>query len=114
MYNDTNEWLLWVFLLFTSIQYSMQRNDPNYSKQYYHARKTADPDYYRLYSQRKHYRKQLKITPESNVERRTKITNRIDEINAQLAIIKQSRGKYNHWQNRSDDDHDNSKNIDSL
>lgn len=102
-----------VFYFFTSTQYSMQRNDPNYSKQYYHARKTANPDYYRLYSQRKHYRKQLKITPESNVDRRTKITNRLNEIDAQLALIKQSRGKYNHWQSQSSSD-DNSKINDSL
>ena len=86
----------------------MRRSDPEYIKQYYHARKAADPDYYRLYSSRKYYQKQLRILDENDHERREKIANKLNEINAKLETIKQSRTRYVKWQTAHTDSSEDS------
>ena len=80
----------------------VKRNDPTYLKQYYHARKAQNPEYYNLHSRRKYYRKQLKSLSDDEIERKTKIMSKLDELDNQLKNIKESRKKYNRWQgNRS-------------
>ena len=93
----------------------MRRSDPEYIKQYYHARKAADPDYYRLYSSRKYYQKQLRILDENDHERREKIANKLNEINAKLETIKQSRTRYVKWQTaHTDSSEESAENSDSA
>ena len=93
----------------------MRRSDPEYIKQYYHARKAADPDYYRLYSSRKYYQKQLRILDENDHERREKIANKLNEINAKLETIKQSRTRYVKWQTaHTDSSEESTENSDSA
>ena len=80
----------------------VKRNDPTYLKQYYHARKAQNPEYYNLHSRRKYYRKQLKSLSDDEIERKTKIMSKIEEVDKQLLSIKESRNKYTKWQgNRS-------------
>ena len=76
----------------------VKRNDPTYLKQYYHARKAQNPEYYNLHSRRKYYRKQLKSLSDDEIERKTKIMSKIEDIDNQLKNIKESRKKYNRWQ----------------
>ena len=76
----------------------VKRSDPTYLKQYYHARKAQNPEYYNLHSRRKYYRKQLKSLSDDDIDRKTKITTKLNEIDEKLKNIKESRNKYTRWQ----------------
>ena len=77
---------------------NVKRSDPTYLKQYYLARKAQDPEYYNLHSRRKYYRKQLKLTSDDDIDRKTKIISKLQEVDEQLKHIKESRNKYTRWQ----------------
>ena len=76
----------------------VKRKDPNYIREYYHARKAQNPEYYNLHSRRKYYRKQLKSLSDDEGERKTKIMSKLEEVDKQLQCIKESRNKYTRWQ----------------
>lgn len=76
----------------------IKRSNPNYSKEYYRSRKAMNPDYYSLNSRRKYYHKRLELIGDSNPERKANILSKLSEIDTKIKEIKESRGKYNHWQ----------------
>jgi hypothetical protein len=76
---------------------TVKRSDPDYIRQYYHARKAQNPEYYSIYSLKKYYRKQLSLIDGNNEARKAKILSKLESLDAQLKSIKESREKYNRW-----------------
>ena len=95
---------------------NVKRSDPNYIRQYYHARKAQNPEYYSIYSLKKYYRKQLSLIDGSvgdssditgnndkdNEARKAKILSKLESLDAKLKDIKESREKYNRWQRKEE------------
>jgi hypothetical protein len=81
---------------------TVKRSDPDYIRQYYHARKAQNPEYYGIYSLKKYYRKQLSLIDgiegnNDNEARKAKILSKLESLDAKLKNIKESREKYNRW-----------------